>query len=333
MTTVDTPTAPTTALTIPAGPLSEMVANLKLDPQKAAQLLSGFVPFYNRAQALIKDAARISVTRADQLREMDEAKAQAKAIADQRIGAEKHKKLIKDDIVKYGRLIDTAFNLVHDECKGAETRLMEMAEFAKRAEAKRIEETLAARTAVLLEIHSDLHPDMVRTVHLPAGLGTAAEDTWGEIQTAAKATRKARDERTAREAEEVKERAEQARLERERIEAENAKLRREREAADAERKKAQEEAAKLRREQEERERAEAEKKKAEQKAARAAARAPDAVKVKAFATALTALAGDFADSLKTDEGKRVGDWVTQRAGDMVGQLQRMAMKLESGEPL
>jgi len=299
-----------------------------LEPESATSIRHAFGPIFDLAAEWTRRAAEIKVTSIDQKREMKLARESRLAVRDARLQVEANRKRLKESIVRRGKAIDGAANVLKDLLEPIEIYLLEQETFAARHEAARKDALRSAREEALRALGTD--PKAF------ANLGETDETTWESVLQTAKdaqaaklqaekeaeevrleAERIAAEKREAARQEKAKQEAE--RVERERAQAaENARLAEQAAAEKAERERAEEEARKARAEQEraerelaaERERrAEEERKAAEQErlaaererqaaeareaaklaAERAAALAPDREKLAAFAAALRGL--------------------------------------------
>lgn len=310
----------------PSDVLAAVVTDL--EPESALSIRSTFVPLFAAAEEWTRRASAIHVTSIDQKREMKLARESRLAVRECRINAENARKRLKTDIVRRGKAIDGAANIIKDLLEPIEIYLLEQETFAERHEKARKEELRGAREEALRALGAD--PSVY------ANLGETDAETWESTLQTAKDAHEARVQ-AAKEAEEVrleaerlaaqkreaaraeKVRQEAERAERERVQAEeNERLRKEkaeieaqrkrdveaaqadaraqREKAEAEARAAREEKARVEAElAAERAKAEAERKAeedraaAEAAAARAAALAPDREKLAAFAASLRGL--------------------------------------------
>lgn len=218
-----------------------------LEPESAMSIRSAFGPIFDLAAEWSRRAAEIKVTSIDQKREMKLARESRLAVRDARIKVEANRKKLKEAIVRRGKAIDGAANVLKDLLEPIEAHLLEQEQFAERHEARRKEELRSAREEALRALGTD--PKAF------ANLGETDEETWASTLETAKLAHEQRI-REAKEAEEVRVEAERiaaqkreevrkekARLEAERVERErvtaeeNAKLKAEREQLEAERAK------------------------------------------------------------------------------------------------
>lgn len=345
----------TETLTIVDHRIEQAIAQTGLEPQSAQGLLEKFKPLFQQANELCASAQGITVTDATQVTEIKRARQLRLAIRAVRIDAEKTRKALKEDSLRRGKAIDGVYNVLEYAVAPVEAKLLEMEEFAERAEAARKAALKSTREQLLkpFGVDASLYP-----------LGELSDDAFKQLLDGSRlaheakiaAAKKAEEERIAREKAEAEERErirlenerlrreaaereESARKERERIEAER---RAEREKADAERRAAEEKARKEREaieekarvDREAREKAEAEaqklrdaeqaRKRKEDEARRKIAAAPDREKMRAFADSVRAMK---LPQMATPEGqakaKEIAEkiesfakWINQRAAEM-----------------
>ena len=262
--------------------LLEVVETSQLEPQTALSIKDKFLPFFEQAEQWRVKAESLVVTDASQTHEMKMAREARLALKNIRVNADKTRKELKEDSLRYGKAVQGVYNVIEYLIAPIEKHLQEQEDFIAIQEAKRKAELKSSR-----EI--ELQP-FAEFVPVGLNLGEMSDEDYVKILNVAKiqmqakieAERKAEEDRIAREKAEAEER-ERIRLENERLKAEaeaRAKeLEEQRLKAEAERKALEEKAriereaaeAKLRAEAEARAKAEAElkaKQEAEQKAIR-----------------------------------------------------------------
>lgn len=249
--------------TEPSTEVALIVPAFELDDKSASELNTVFAPFHGEALKYIEASKAITVTSADQTREMRLCREYRLALKDIRVRLEKQHKVAKQDVLLRGRAIDGIKNIILAEIAPAEAHLLEQEQFAASAQAKLIADRAEAR-------REQLTPYSDPSVFANLGeMEQGAFDTlFGNLKLAHEArlaaAAKAEADQIAKEAAEAAER-ERIRLENEKLKAEaierEAKAKAERESALAAKTKAEAEA------QAERERAAAELK-AQQETAR-----------------------------------------------------------------
>jgi len=294
--------------------LSLIVAEIGLEKETANMIVARFVQFMEQITEWEAKAKTLVVTDVAQVEEMKQAREARLILKNIRVDADKVRKELKEDSLRYGRAVQGVYNAIESRITPIEDHLMNQEKFAEFEERKRLN---ALRTARQEELK-----DFQEYVPLSLDLATLTDEEYTKFcnmvhdQHAANLRHIAEMEQKRKEAEEA------AAKERERLAAENAALieknkkimAAQREAARiaeaqiaAQReatRKAQEAADALRREEEARiARAkieEAARKRAESKAARA----PDAAKLQALANEIDAM---VVPSMKSEEMQRIAD--------------------------
>lgn len=237
--------------------LAVVVKQSQLAPSLVDEITRNFAPLYQTAQNTLDDAAKINVTDASDLRQMEAAGVLRKTLKSIRGTAEKHRVAMTADALKIKSTVDLVARTLRTELEQAEEWLEGHEKYAERLQAQREAALKAERSAVLRGLGCT--PEHYR-------LDTMPEDDWRRLLAACQkqhddqiAAEKAAEERRqaeakAREAENARIREENARIERELAET-KAQAEIERKAAEAEKRLAAERA---RRAQEERDRADTE---------------------------------------------------------------------------
>lgn len=209
--------------------LAVIVDGLEKETQQT--LLDNFLPLFEKAKDWKEKAEKLVVTDATQLTEMKQARDARLALKEIRVNADKVRKNLKEDSLRYGKAVQGVYNVIEYLIAPIETHLQEQEDFAKIAEAKR-------KSALKVERESLLQPFGITTDFYK--LDEMDEKTFQTLYTNSKTTyekqiedaKKAEEERIAREQEEIKER--------ERIRLENERLKEEAKAKEAEAKKERE---------------------------------------------------------------------------------------------
>lgn len=197
-------------------PIVTLIDNSQLEVATADALKLAFAGAYDQAKEWDEKAKTIIVTDASQLKEMKLAKESRLALRKVRTGVEDKRKELKADALNYGRTVDAIANELKGLIEPIEAHLLEQEEFAKRIEAKRIEEMKQARIEELTGWGVD-------TQYLD--LGGMPEAVFTKMLTDAKAAHEARIE-AQRKAEEEAARLESERIAREKAEADARELQR-----------------------------------------------------------------------------------------------------------
>ena len=294
--------------------LSLIVAEIGLEKETANMIVARFVQFMEQITEWEAKAKALVITDVAQVEEMKQAREARLILKNIRVDADKVRKELKEDSLRYGRAVQGVYNAIESRITPIEDHLMNQEKFAEFEERKRLN---ALRTARQEELK-----DFQEYVPLSLDLATLTDEEYTKFcnmvhdQHAANLRHIAEMEQKRKEAEEA------AAKERERLAAENAALieknkkimaaqRETARIAEAQiaaqreaTRKAQEAADALRREEEARiartKIEEAARKRAESKAARA----PDAAKLQALANEIDAM---VVPSMKSDEMQRIAD--------------------------
>ncbi len=302
--------------------LVEVVETFALEPQTKTNLLERFQPFFAQAEDWKVKAESLVVTDASQVREMQMARTARLALADIRINADKARKAMKEDSLRYGKAVQGVYNVIEYLIKPIEAHLSAQENFVKIQRENQIQARFEERLQLLAPLEIDL--TFVDVKNMP-------EDSFKKFYEDQKAAKEARIqaekqveiERIAKEKAESEEkeriRIENERLKKEAQEREKA-LSEEKEKSEKIKKDAEEKArklkaeadAKLKKEKEEREKAEAElnaKKEAEKKekadrikAEEKAASAPDKIKLLELAKTIDSIQ---LPEMKSKEGENI----------------------------
>lgn len=261
-------------------------AGLELDTTKT--LKERFLPFWEQANKWRETAASLVVTDESQAREMAMARQARLALREIRVNADKTRKALKEDSIRYGKAVQGVYNVIEYLIKPIEEHLMKQEQFIeiRQQEARaRLNEEREALAAPL--------SDYIDYTTLPP-----TNSPWADIpEEKFQATlRFARQLKQAHEEEQARIEAERIAKEKEdkRIREENAKLKAEADQRERLAQKEREEAARmLASERAERERLEKEARAKQEEEARAreeqeaaqrkADQAPDKEKIKAWA--------------------------------------------------
>jgi hypothetical protein len=280
-----------TELTVVDAKLEATIEQAHLEPATAQGLLETFRPLFAKAREISATAANLSVTDATQVTEIKQARSLRLALRAVRIEAEKARKTLKEDSLRRSKAIDGVYNVLEYAVVPVEKQLLDMEEFAQRAEASRKAKIKADREQLLAPYGIDTTffqlaemseqafaqlLDNTRTAHEAKQLAAKRAEEERIAREKAEAAERERvrqeNERLKREAEEREAvaNAEREKLQREKAEIE-ARARAEREAAEAtarEERRKSEEAARIERERVAKEKAELERKATEERKAR-----------------------------------------------------------------
>ena len=264
--------------------LVKVVETSGVEPQTATTLKESFLPFFEQAEEWKRKAEALVVTDATQVHDMKMARTARLALKEIRVNADKKRKELKEDSLRYGKAVQGVYNVIEYLIAPIEKHLEDQEKFAEIQEAKRKAELNIARK-------NEIQP-FVEFIPYELNLGELSEDVYAQTLKNAKILFQAKIEA------EQKAEAE----ERERIRIENKRLKAE---AEAKEKQLAEERAKAEAERKARKEAEA-KVIAEQKAKalleKKAKAAPDKAKLNDFAKMLDELT---LPELKSEEANKV----------------------------
>jgi hypothetical protein len=289
----------------------KIIEESNVEKATAQTLLDSFLPFFTKAQEWSEKAKALVVTDATQITEMKQAREARLIMRQIRIDADKTRKELKEDSLRYGKAVQGVYNVIEFLIAPIEQHLQDQEDFAKIAEKKRQDELRIARTAEIEAFQSFMPP--------LGDLGTCKQEEFERWCKIAKDQKESQEAQARKEAQESLERAEAEAKERERIAKENEELRKQAQQAEAERKEAErmamEERAKAQKvldeeraerakiEAEIKAKAEAERKEAERMAMeeKKAKSAPDKVKLLALASSVNSLELPTVSSQEAEE--------------------------------
>jgi hypothetical protein len=305
--------------------LARIVVETGLEKETANMIVARFVQFMEQIAEWETKAKTLVVTDVAQIEEMRQAREARLILKNIRVDADKVRKELKEDSLRYGRAVQSVYNAIESRIVPIEDHLMNQEKFAEFEERKRLSALRTTRQeelggyqeyvplsldlATLTEEEYAKFRDMVHLQHAEAQQRIAdAEQTRREIAEAAEKERQRLAAENAALIEKQKKimaaQREAARIAEEKLAEERRvakiKLAKEREAARI----AQEAADAMRREEEARiakaKAEEAARKRAEAKALRA----PDASKLQALANEIDAM---VVPSMKSEEMQRIAD--------------------------
>jgi len=314
----------------------DVIESAGVEPSIQATLKARFLPFFEQAEQWKAKAEMLVVTNANQTREMKMAREARLALRAIRVEADKTRKALKEDSLRYGRAVQGVYNVIEYIIKPIEEHLQAQEDFVKIQEAKRREELNDARIDELAAWVDFAWPVSFSSTPY----GDMSEGEWSVYLQAAKDAKEAYEqaeaERIAREKAEAEER-ERIRRENERLRAEAAE--RERQIAE-ERRKLEEQARKereaaqaaLRAEQEARAKAEAEareakegeerKRKEAEEQARKLAAAPDREKLTAWAAKIENTMYELPEC-STKEAKAVAQKIAGQLANSLNMIRQL----------
>jgi hypothetical protein len=166
-----------------------------VEESTALTLKNSFTPFLIKANEWAEKAKELVVTDISQTREMKMAREARLALKDVRVAADKKRKELKEDSIRYGKAVQFAYNTIEGLITPIEEHLQQQEDFAKIAEAKRKAKLKAQREEELKE-YGDYVPlgidfgDLTDNAYQTMVAGIKAQ-----IQAKIDAERKAEEER------------------------------------------------------------------------------------------------------------------------------------------
>jgi hypothetical protein len=190
------------------------------------ELLEKFEPFMAQAIEWKRRSESLVVTDVSQLREMKMAREARLALRDVRINADKTRKYLKEEGLRYGRAVQGVYNVIESAIVPIEAHLEKQEKFKEIHEMKLREALRIEREQIV----GDLREYFIANLNLGEvtedGFQQLLEDARQQKQQVEDAARKAEEERIAKEKAEAEER-ERLRLENERLKAEQIKAKEE----------------------------------------------------------------------------------------------------------
>lgn len=196
--------------------LVKVIQESQVEAQTAEYLKYSFLSFFEQTEEWDKKAKGLLVTNALQVREMKMAREARLALRDIRVNADRTRKILKEDSLRYGNAVQKIYNAIEAAIKPIEAHLQEQEDFLKIQEAKRREELRQIRL-------EELKP-VAEFVPIGVDLGGLSDNDYQNLFNGARLQLEAKFEAEAKaEAERIaREKAEQE--ERERIAKENDRL-------------------------------------------------------------------------------------------------------------
>lgn len=216
--------------------LTVVIQQSGVEQSTALTLQNSFMPFFQQAKEWDEKAKSLVVTDVSQVREMKMAREARLALRDIRINADKIRKSLKEDSLRYGKAVQGVYNVIDYLIAPIEKHMEDQEKFAERLDAQRKADLKKQRDTELLPY--------LAFVPYQIDLGELTEEAWATVLNGAKLQYQAKIQADIQaEADRIeKERAESERLA---LEEKNRKAEVERQRlAEIERKKQADELAK-----------------------------------------------------------------------------------------
>lgn len=321
----------------------DVIESAGLEQDTTQTLKQKFLPFWEQAEKWRGMAEGLVVTDESQTREMKMAREARLALRAIRVDADKTRKALKEDSIRYGKAVQGVYNVIEYLIKPIEEHLLQQEQFVEIQAQKRLDALNAERQGVAGPLMNWIDVD------LPFNNAPWAHFTESEFRQIVHAALSAKDaeeaeaarleaERLAREKAEAEER-DRLRKENERLRAERAELERqqaeERRKMEEQARKEQEEAEKkLAAERAERERiqeearrkeqAEAARRTAEEEARARAEAAPDKERLLAFAADIS---GISSPAVKSKSAKALAERIDEKITELACWIREQAEKI------
>ncbi len=321
-----------TALTYGFPPaIQALVVKTKIDEDRARNILARFRDAYHLANEWSERAFAIVVADEEDTETIASAKNLHRIVRDERINIEKKKTAIKEPALRECQLIDGVTRHFKELLEPIETHLLTQAKFAENKEKERREQLKAERAEKLKLFEAD-----------PNGfdLANMSDEAFDVVYQGAVASYNARKDAEKREEEARLERERAAEAERIRLKADNDRLEKERaEAAarEAEQKRIADEERRLREEAEQKIRDQEAARKAEE--ARLAAieeakrLAPDKEKLDLYARAIQEFAtAEYPKEIESEAAKQLADAFFDQLGVLVNDFAEKVARLQAATP-
>ncbi len=258
--------------------ITSAIAKIGVEESTALELNNAFAPFLKQAAEWKEKAEALVVTDISQVSEMKEAREGRLMLKNIRVEANKKRKELKEESLRYGKAVQGVYNLIEGLIKPIEEHLLQQEKFAEVQRQKEIDALSAKRT-------DEIQP-YAEFVAVNLDFGNMSEEDYQNTLRGAKLLHEAKLKEAADlEAQRIEEEA-KARAEREAIQKENERLRNEAEEREAALAAERKERERIEAEQKAAEEAERQRKENERLAEEKAKAAPDNMKVIRYAALL-----------------------------------------------
>lgn len=193
--------------------LTNTIGTSGVEAETALFLKEKFIRFFEQAQEWKERAQEIEVTDASQITEMKQAREARLALRAVRIEADKMRKVLKEDSLRYGKAVQSVYNMIEGVCSPLEEHLEKQEKFLEIQEQKRKDELRREREVLLQGFEQ----------YVPYGsdLGAMTDLDFHNLLEFVNFKRKEQEEQAKLELERQRQEA----IEQERIKAENEGLR------------------------------------------------------------------------------------------------------------
>jgi hypothetical protein len=202
--------------------LAIVASETAVDAEIQTMLVERFTPFLDQAKEWRERAENLVVTDISQTREMKMAREARLALREIRINADKLRKELKEDSLRYGRAVQGVYNVIEAAITPIEKHLEQQEKFKEIFELKQREALRVERE----ELTRDVRDYMFANINL----GEITEDDFQRLWNGARLQKQAAEEQARKAEEDRIAREKAAAEERERLRVENERLKAEAEA-------------------------------------------------------------------------------------------------------
>lgn len=158
--------------------LGDTLNGFGLEKETSVTLLARFTPLLEKAEEWKRKAEALVVTDVSQVCEMQEARTARLALKDIRVAADKERKALKEDSLRYGKAVQGVYNVIEFLIAPIEEYLQNQEDFAKIQAAKVIAE--------LQEQRAELVAPLQDFIPYGLNLGTMASEDFEKLINGAK---------------------------------------------------------------------------------------------------------------------------------------------------
>lgn len=160
-----------------------------LDVRKTAEIKNAFKDLTDQLKEMTEKAAELIVTDESQADLMKQAKEARLVLKNIRISADKKRKELKEESLKYGNAVQAVYNYIEGEIKPLEKHLEAQEKFKEVQEEKRLD-TVRKERAELLSHVVGFYPALL-------DLGILTEDEFSSIKAGAEFAKKSKEDQEA----------------------------------------------------------------------------------------------------------------------------------------
>lgn len=155
--------------------LLKLITDSKVAESTALTLQNAFLPAYDQLTVWAEKAKTLVVTDKSQTREMKMAREARLALKEIRVNANKTRLALKEDSTRYGKAVQSVYNLIEGLITSAEKHLEEQEKFVEIQEEKRKKALWSVRSSELLHYRDFVTPDQF------AELGEMTEEEFQDL--------------------------------------------------------------------------------------------------------------------------------------------------------